>query len=418
MAWLDNYRTASFRGVEFKVEGHDAQFGRRQVTHEYPQRDKPYTEDLGRKAQEFSIDAYIVGDDYADARDRLIDACETAGPGELVHPYLGNMQVDCTGLRLREASFEGRICRLQLTFIEAGEPAFPAGEVDPIKSVTSAANDAMEAASGGFLSRFSVDGLPSFVADAAAGKLGSFSDLMSSLPINPMAGAQAVADFTLKVRSLKSQALRLINAPREMANSILGVVSGIRDVFGSRSGTVLRTLRSANEAPYVGPTNTPNRRQEKENAEAFSALIRQAAIAEQAKDAAVRASDSADAVAADQGGASADGDGLYQSREDAIEVRDEITDALDEEMEDPATDAMMFQAFNKLRTEVVRGVPAPSLRLPSIAVVTPPATLPSLVVAYDFYENAGRAEEIARRNGAPHPGFLTGGRPLEVITDA
>lgn len=416
MSWLDSYRTASFRGIEFKVEGHDAEFGRRKVTHEYPGRDKPYTEDLGRRAREFSVDAYVLGDEYAAARDQLIAACESEGVGELVHPYLGNLQVECIGLRVREMSREGRICYLQMTFVESGEAEFPSDEVDSVKAVTTAANDAMEAASDGFLGRFSVDGLPSFVADAAAGKLGDFSDLMANLPINPLAGAQAVADFTLRVRALKSQALRLINQPRELANSILGIVSSVRDVFGSRADTVLRTMRTKNQAPYVGPTNTPNRRQEKENADAFSALIRQAALAEQAKDAAVRASESADAVAAEQG--STDQEGLYQTRDEAIAVRDEITDALDVEMEDPATGALMFQAFTALRTEVVRGVPAPTLRLPSIVEVTPPATLPSLVVAYDFYENAGRAVEIAQRNRAQHPGFLTGGRPLEVITDA
>lgn len=428
MSWLDSYRTASYRGIEFKVEGHDAGFGRRQVTHEFPGRDKPFTEDLGRRAREFSVDAYVLGDDYATDRDRLIAACEAGGEGELVHPYLGNMQVECTGLRVRETSRDGRICYLQLTFVEAGEAAFPSSEADLVKNITSSANDAMEAAREGFLGKFSIDGFPSFVVDAAAGKLGGLSDLMSNLPINPMAAAQSVADFSLKVKSLKTQALRLVNAPREMANSILGIMSSVREVFGGRSNTVLRTMRKAYEAPYTGPTSTPNRKQQKANDEAFSALIRQAATAEQAKEAAVRASESATAVAAARAN-EADGttattedapgtEGLYQSREEAVAARDEITDSLDAEMEDPATEPAAFQAFAKLRTEVVKGVPAPTLRLPSLAEVTPPATLPSLVVSYDFYEDACRSVEIAKRNKAPHPGFLQGGKPLEVVADA
>lgn len=428
MSWKDSLRAASYRGIEFKVEGHDASFGRRQVPHEFPQRDKPFTEDLGRKAREFSVDAYVLGDDYATDRDRLIDASETPGAGELVHPYLGNLQVNCLGLRVRETSRDGRICYLQLTFIEAGEPAFPASEADLVKNITSAANDAMEAASGGFLSKFSVDGFPSFVVDAAAGKLGGFSDLMSNLPINPMAAAQSVADFSQKLKTLKSQALRLVNAPRDLANSILGIVSSVRDVFGGRSASVLRTMQKAYSAPYSGPTNTPNRQQQKSNDNAFSALIRQTATAEQAKGAAVRASDSA-AVAAASRADAADGiaattddapgtEGLYQSRDEAIAARDEITDALEAEMEDPGTEPVAFQAFTKLRTEVVRGVPAPTMRLPNLVVVTPPSTLPSLVVSYDFYEDAGRSIEISRRNKVPHPGFLQGGQPLEVVADA
>ena len=72
MSWRDRYLTASFRGVEFKVQKHDATFGRRQVVYEYPQRDTPSTEDLGRRARELSLDAYVIGEDYHLQRDRLI----------------------------------------------------------------------------------------------------------------------------------------------------------------------------------------------------------------------------------------------------------------------------------------------------------------------------------------------------------
>lgn len=44
--WRDRLRDASFRGVPFSVDDDDASFGRRVQLHEYPKRDKPYTEDL------------------------------------------------------------------------------------------------------------------------------------------------------------------------------------------------------------------------------------------------------------------------------------------------------------------------------------------------------------------------------------
>ncbi|HHG0355951.1 TPA: DNA circularization N-terminal domain-containing protein, partial [Escherichia coli] len=48
MTWKDRLQGASFRGVPFKVEEESAGTGRRVETHEYPNRDKPYTEDLGK----------------------------------------------------------------------------------------------------------------------------------------------------------------------------------------------------------------------------------------------------------------------------------------------------------------------------------------------------------------------------------
>jgi prophage DNA circulation protein len=44
---------ASFRGVIFHVETGGKSSGRRTVTHEYPKRDDPYAEDMGRVARHF-----------------------------------------------------------------------------------------------------------------------------------------------------------------------------------------------------------------------------------------------------------------------------------------------------------------------------------------------------------------------------
>ena len=419
MSWKDSLRPASFRGVEFKVEGHEGEFGRRQATHEYPGRDEPYTEDLGRKAREYTVDAYLIGDDYIAVRDRLITAAETAGAGELVHPYLGNLQVVCTGLKVRESSDEGRMCRAQLTFTEAGKNRFPTTETDAVSKVTGAASTAKLAAKAGFLERYLTKGMPSFVLDAITGQLGSLSSLLGSLPFNPLGEIQAVAAFFNRVRALVDEALDLITDPDEMVDSIVGVVASTRDVYGDRAEAVLTSIREANMAPFVGVQGTPSRLQQRENFEALSALVRRVAVAELCHLAVLRAEDSAQAVTlvgADEAAATAL-PGLFQTREDAIAARDALLEAIDGELEDPATTTAEFQAFTALRAEVVRGIPSPTLRLPQVAEIRPRATLPSLVVSYAHYGTAARASEIATRNRARHPGFLRGGEPLQVIAN-
>lgn len=77
MAWRDELRPASFRGVSFYVEGGTLTFGRRLAIHEYPQREKPYVEDLGKKARVYRLEAFVLGPDYMKDRDALIDALET-----------------------------------------------------------------------------------------------------------------------------------------------------------------------------------------------------------------------------------------------------------------------------------------------------------------------------------------------------
>ena len=50
-SWPQMLNQASFRGVPFAVYGGDARFGRRLALHEYPGRDKPYIEDMGRSTR-------------------------------------------------------------------------------------------------------------------------------------------------------------------------------------------------------------------------------------------------------------------------------------------------------------------------------------------------------------------------------
>uniref|UniRef100_UPI002032A221 DNA circularization N-terminal domain-containing protein n=1 Tax=Escherichia coli TaxID=562 RepID=UPI002032A221 len=112
--WRDRLQDASFRGVPFKVEEESAGTGRRVETHEYPNRDKPYTEDLGKVTFRPSITAYVVGDDCFDQRDRLIEALNKPGPGTLVHPTYGELKVCVDGeVRVSTSKSEGRIVRFE-----------------------------------------------------------------------------------------------------------------------------------------------------------------------------------------------------------------------------------------------------------------------------------------------------------------
>ena len=130
MTWKDRLQDASFRGVPFKVEEESAGTGRRVETHEYPNRDKPYTEDLGKITFRPSITAYVVGDDCFDQRDRLIDALNKPGPGTLVHPTYGELKVCVDGeVRVSTSKSEGRIVRFDLKFVEAGELSYPTSGV-------------------------------------------------------------------------------------------------------------------------------------------------------------------------------------------------------------------------------------------------------------------------------------------------
>lgn len=143
----DSLRPASFRGVEFYVITSEGLAGRRVHMHEYPFRDDPWAEDLGRRARQINVKGFLVGDDVADQLDAFNSAAEEEGSGELVHPLRGTMTVTLLALTSSDAWDEGRVVKLELQFVETGERLFPGALFDGGGQVASAAS-AAEAATG------------------------------------------------------------------------------------------------------------------------------------------------------------------------------------------------------------------------------------------------------------------------------
>lgn len=178
MDWKNRVHPASFRGVPFQVEGDEGTFGRRVQTHEYPNRDKPYTEDLGRATRRFQIRAYLVGDDYLTQRDRLIVAIETPGPGTLVYPYYGELSVCMEGdVRMSHSGREGRLCRVSFSVVEAGELSFPTAGIATSQTLLSSSSALNDRISDAF-TRVGLKVLPDF---AQAGVLANAKDMIGHI---------------------------------------------------------------------------------------------------------------------------------------------------------------------------------------------------------------------------------------------
>src|SRR5690606_23861247 len=111
---------------------------------------------------------------YLAARDALIAALETAGPGELVHPYHGTRRVICSSFRVRESSRDGGMAVFSIEFEETdAQPAFPAAAIDGAALVEQSVVAARAAMEAEFTSVFDTEGQP-------AGALASLSAIVRS----------------------------------------------------------------------------------------------------------------------------------------------------------------------------------------------------------------------------------------------
>lgn len=130
-AWRDRLQPASFRGARFHCETNSRESGRRIVEHEFPKKEKPYAEDMGHMAQQFSVRGYCIvfgydsgmqlyNRDYRIARERLRKALDKEGPGVLQLPTQKWEWVVCTRYRLSEEERLGGFCTFDMTFSEYG----------------------------------------------------------------------------------------------------------------------------------------------------------------------------------------------------------------------------------------------------------------------------------------------------------
>lgn len=144
---------ASFGGIPFAVLGNQISTGRRLAVHEYPFRDIPYSEDLGRRARRISFSAFVIGADVAAQTAALLKQCEVKGPQLLVHPTLGMAMWICETCETEERWDKGRYVEFRLGFVEPGLNTYPTNAADTQAGTNGAADNAAGAADQDFSGR-------------------------------------------------------------------------------------------------------------------------------------------------------------------------------------------------------------------------------------------------------------------------
>lgn len=393
MSWRERLRIASFRGVEFQVESSGFGVGRRTALHEYPFRDEAYAEDLGRSAEKFKIEALVLGDNYDLDRDRLLLALRESGPGDLIHPYLGELRAQVFGeVRVRESSKEGRLARFTITFVEAGKEQFPTAEEDQPSIVRLAMEVARAKSEEQAVQRIEVMATaPSFAKEAVTATVERALESIGKAPA--AGGIERAADFVREVQNLIDAPEGIFDSPGDYVNRLGSVVG----MVWADSGDAISAFH------------------------AFESLFTTAASLLGGQSSVHAAADAASLAVAQVirvssiGGASEAGLAApWSTYEEAILKRDTLAAQIDFESE-TAGDTL-FLALQDSRAEVVNGIPVESEALPFLRSVVILESIPSLVAAYEIHDDISQEGEIVTRNKVRHPGIIPGGRELEVLS--
>lgn len=390
-------RPAKFREVGFLVRSMEgAGYGRRVQTHEYPLRDTTFSEDLGAPPKVYSFEAFVDWNDRA----ALLEATNKAGPGTLVHPLFGSLEVLCSDATERESTQAVGIAFFSLTFVLVGTNVFPLERPQTRRLVGDKVDGGRAAMLASFEERFAAGKVPQWVTGAAAGWVRSFSSAVTRAT-QTMQGAINLASFARTRDPLRTAAEALVANPSLLGSTVAATVRGLAGLAGNAPLATLRTLRSlasfGNELGEVTPA-TQSRRLQRERQSAFVALVRTATALEAAPLAAAAPLDSYDA---------------------AVELRAQLEELLEPQLEDAGNrgDDALYSALAAVRSEVVRDLKERGAELARIRELTLDATVPALVLAQRLYGDATRAGELVTRNPLiRHPIFVPAGELLEVLT--
>lgn len=426
MGWRDQRQPASFRGVPFEVERDSQPAGQRTQVHEYPQRDLPMVEPLGKRTREIKVIAYVAGEDCLDRRDALLAAIEEPGAGELIHPWHGSLTVSVTDCTYSHDRSSMGVVRFELTFVE-GEalPSYPVASADAAGVLSAAASDVQTSA----LSRFS-EALDSI--DLSQVRLDAVLQ-----PIGQVVGAmqEAYGAVSEVIDTAEGVVNQVLAGPVAFAQGVFDAVGQAQSLFAGFYGRVQDAASLFGLGDRVdmllrlGETLIPGGAVNGTFVRAVRALMQDAVVADivrgvAALPARVPAMPAAGAVAiagiaprsttitaaaGDQvlgeilGGARTD----LPVAQDVLALRDGLADALWGLAEQ--SPAAHYQAIVGARTAAVRHLVAVARQGVRLTHYANPAPVPALVLAYRRYGDAARAADIVTRNAIRHPGFVPAG---------
>ncbi len=390
-SWLEDFREGSFRGVPFKTESHALSGGRRKQDREFAKREEGNSEDLGRQLRKYTLELLVLGDDYFTQRDALVSALETTGPGELIHPYLGTVQVQSGSFTLSETKEEGRMARFSVEFTEAGAVRFPDQVENTLDTATDSADLTIENSKSFFEKTLDTVNEVAFVIQSAADDAAALVDGLEAAVTSVTA---PVATLTQSISELKADLDDLVKLPGELADRIAGVFDDLLAEFEDEPKTSERILFA-----FVGTLDdqfepiagsTPSRVTQINNQTATRNLGNEIGLSNQAKA----------AVQVD-----------FVSTDEALTSRNAIIDGFDAQL-DVVDDDDLFQSIREVQAALAKAVP--SIGTSELISFTPKKTIPALVIAYDLFEDLDKEVEIVDQNKIEHPGFVPGGDEILI----
>lgn len=410
--WRDRLLPASFRGVGFWVDKATTPVGQKGQLHEYPQRDQPFFEGLGQQAKLHNLTAFIVGPACLEQRDKLLKALEE-GSGELVHPWLGRMQVKVGECDMTQTRQDGGLVTFTLNFHPDEPLRFPVAVVNTQQQLLVSSQSLLGAMVWRFEQALALINLARVGVQALRNGLTKVFEVIEH-QFKPL--LDTYAELNVLVRSIKAM-------PKEVGAAFKGLLGDIRELKDfARSGYRGVLANIAQQVEAAKSIDAPKLTTGKDSAAAAQAmadLVQDALLVQIAQW--VASMPVATQAVKLQATPSLGQQALQPVERVEVPVVDDVLalrDSLDEVIWQASlkADGEHYLVLNNLRQQVLRHLTAVASSGVRLINLTPVQNLPALVLAYERFTDATRVGEVVQRNRIVHPGFVAPS-PIQIARE-
>jgi len=414
--WTTTLWPASYMGVPFFFDRDESSGGRDLGIHEPPHAEQSFVEDMGRKTRTYEGTGYVHGDDADTQALNLESIFETEGPGTLVVPIQGPVQVHCESFRRTADKDKFGFIAFSLKFVIDGAPQALTSTAMLGQGVFDSADEMASSIADLFPGALVLNNVADYVLaaaiDAVQGIATSIELVRTSNPCDATISAQvAAADAAITqaaplllafedpadpidVANLLSAVPDIDNVPTDpssvLAASIVATIrllaEGLQGNADAGAGAMLGL--ALDFAPVTVTTAL--------SVNATAAAANTASIAALAR------------LAAFTAWCEALQRKTYNSRPDGVAARAAVAERLEFELDNWSglAGAEVFSAIEDLQGSTVQFLTQLIANLAPVVTVSAPQSMPAFWWAWRLYGDPTRAFDLVLRNDVVHPSFM------------
>ncbi|MGD9276255.1 MAG: DNA circularization N-terminal domain-containing protein [Candidatus Pacearchaeota archaeon] len=274
MSVFDTTYPADFKGVGFIYVSGTITAGRKTVTHEYPNKDFRYVEDLGKNLRIFSINGLVHGELYTVKKLALEQALSSKDIGILTHPFLGMINCECTSYTVSEEFANTGIANFTMNFSEAEEPLYPTADINNIAKIANLYDELYDFINSDFNSQYSVNFNRNII--RSADKLLNLSSQLNAISRNTAALNTSNTDFREILRTFDNNVYRTAsNTDDDAGENISNLISNfdaLSDDGATRFNASLKFIQFGLTDQFV-TANTSESEENKKNNKLINGTI-------------------------------------------------------------------------------------------------------------------------------------------------